>query len=514
MQDLRFAQLAFAGLTLLGLLACDQRQPAGSADFFSDTDPASAGDAGASADASVHVPDAQVPPPPAPLLTDQSRSLIDLLERGTLSKVDCDAYFAGQRDRETTLRCGKWMFFYAHLEVPGSPKELVDLIRENAPGSVGRSLEQFGLFPDPYSETGLPVGLSSGPDMAGGVSTYTLTCASCHFGQTTDGRYVVGQPNHQFAFGKFTLSVASLPELAAQPDKALPAEVESVLGPIRDEVFGNGLNRLSVIAQAIRLLPSLLVTQVTPPDDEAKRALAISPPGVMDPYSPPSLDDGVRIPVRMSPLWGIDPAGMKAAGSTHGAMLGSNGGAPDLEHILRTFAFIAGQIRALPLGENYDPEKVRPLIAYILSLKPPPPEKKLDASEVAAGRALFQERCVRCHNGPGHAGTQVFDPRVIGTDPNIIQLVDPDGTGTAIYDVLTPKEVTKGVRARRLSAVWSMTRLFHNGSAGSLADVFCLHGPRPPSALGPGYSTAGHAFTCDGLTRTQKQELISFLESQ
>jgi cytochrome c5 len=456
-------------------------------------------------------------PPSTPVLpsplTDQSRQLEDILEHGTLSQADCDAYFGGQTDRETTLRCGKWMFFYDHLEVPGSPAELVDLIRQNAPVSVGKSLEQFGLFPDPYSDTALPVGLAQGPDMAGGVSTYTLTCGSCHFGKTNDGRYVVGSPNHQFAFGKFTLTVSTLPELAVQPEKVLAPAVESIVGPVRDEVFGAGLTQLGVIGEAIRLLPNLIATQASPPDDAGKLALAILPTGVMDPYSPPSLDDGVTIPVRMSPLWGIDPEGMKAAGSTHGAMLGSNGGAPDLQHILRTFAFIASKIRALPLGQNYDESKVAPLIEYILSLRPPAQEKTLDAEEVAQGKELFYQRCFMCHHGPGYAGTEVFDPEVIGTDPNIVGLVDPDDTGHAIYDVLTPPELTKGLRARRLSAVWSLSRLFHNGSASSLDDVFCLHGPRPPSPLGSGYSTAGHNFTCEGLSSEQKQHLIRFLES-
>ena len=79
--------------------------------------------------------------------------------------------------------------------------------------------------------------------------------------------------------------------------------------------------------------------------------------------------------------------------------------------------------------------------------------------------------------------------------------------------MLTPSELTKGVRARRLSAVWSRKRLLHNGSAGSLADVFCLEGPRKESLLGEGYSTAGHPFTCEGLSVSEKELLIYYLES-
>jgi hypothetical protein len=458
-------------------------------------------------------------PPPAPSspivpspLVDQSRDLAEILENGTLTEEDCNRYFKGEHDRETTLRCGKWMFFYGHLEVPGAPAKIIDMMRENAPKTVGKSLEQYGLITDSSSKTGLPVGMADGPDMTGGVPTYTFTCAACHFGKITDGRYVVGSPNHEFEFGKLTLTIASLPELAVQPNKKLPAEVKDFLSPIADEFFGKGGSRFAAIAASISLLPSVVITKISPPNDEAKLALVVSPAGVMDPYAAPSLDDKVAIPVRMSPLWGIDQKAMTAAGSKHGAMLGSNGGAPDLQHIMRTSATISGKIRALPLGENYDEAKVLPLVEYVLSLNPPVTERKSDPVKVAAGGKLFGQKCFSCHNGPGYAGTRVFDPKEIGTDPNIIDLADPEKTGKAIFDVLTPSEVTKGIRARRLSAVWSMTRLFHNGNSNSLAEVFCLNGPRPENKRS-GYSSAGHMFTCDGLSKDEKNSLIYFLET-
>lgn len=463
------------------------------------------------------VDDDNFPPPSTPVepspLIDQSRDLYAILEYGTLSRTDCDAYFAGNRDRTTTLRCGKWMFFYENIGVPGSPAGVVDLIRNHAPNTVGRSLERLGLFPDPYSATGLPVGMADGPPMTAGVPTYTLTCGACHFGKTTDGRYVVGSPNHQFAFGKFVLSVASLPELAPNPFATLPPEAELAIGAVRNEVFGAGTTRLDLIVEAIKLLPSVIAGHATTVDNPAKIALAVLRPGVMDPYASPGLDDHAAIPVKMSPLWGIDPLAMTAAGSTHGAMLGSNGGAPDLAHILRTFAFIAGQIRGVPLGPSYDPANVEPLIQYIMSLTPPRPETLPDAALVASGKELFRESCFGCHAGPGFAGVEVFDPLVIGTDPNVVHLVNPDDSGRAMYDVLTPPEVTRGLRTRRLSAIWSQSRFFHNGSLSSLEEVFCLTGPRVPSALGAGFSTAGHSYTCDGLSVDDKNSLIAFLRS-
>src|SRR5687768_617270 len=60
-------------------------------------------------EAGVVTPDGPVAPAPStPVLpsplTDQSRELEDILEHGELSGADCDRYFAGQDDRETSLR--------------------------------------------------------------------------------------------------------------------------------------------------------------------------------------------------------------------------------------------------------------------------------------------------------------------------------------------------------------------------------------------------------------------------
>jgi hypothetical protein len=230
------------------------------------------------------------PPPSTPVanspLTDQSSNLQEVLEWGTLSQTDCTHYFGGQTDTTTTLRCGKWMFFYWNNNIPGSPQGLVDLIRHNAPKTVGTSLDKLGMIPDPTSATGLPVGLVQGPVMPGGVQTYSVTCSGCHFGQTPDGRYVAGQPNYKFAFNKYVLANSVLPLAAANPFEKLAPEVEQVLGPIRDEVFSNPFNRLSVIGQLIELIPDLIVTQPSLPDSTTMLHLAVNGTGVLDPYSP------------------------------------------------------------------------------------------------------------------------------------------------------------------------------------------------------------------------------------
>jgi mono/diheme cytochrome c family protein len=505
------ACLALAATGLLATTSCIASGPGAAESSATESAALEAADAG----------EAPFPPPSTPVepspLTDQSSDLQAVLEWGTLSETDCDNYFAGQTDRTTTLRCGKWMFFYGNDNLPGAPKGLVDLIRHNAPRTAGLSLEKWGMIPDPTSPTGLAVGLVPGPEMPGGVQTYTVTCAGCHFGQTPDGRYVVGQPNDRFSFGKFALATSVLPFLAANPFEQLPPEAKPVLGPIRQELFGNPFNgnELAVIGQLIDLIPDLIVTQPTILNSDQMVKLAVLSDGTMDDFAPPVVDDGVPCSLRNAALYGIDPAAMTAAGSTHGAMLSSTGGQPDLEHVFRTIAYESGAIRKLPLGPAYDhdPATFEPLTQYVMSLKAPVNPNPPAPDAVAAGAQLFKQQCFGCHNGPGFAGTAVFDPAVIGTDPEIARILDPNRTGEAVDDLVTPPELTYGVRARRLPGIWSWTRLFHNGQVTTLEDVFCLNGPRPASPPYPGHSTAGHAYTCDGLTTDQKESLIAFLKS-
>jgi hypothetical protein len=72
--------------------------------------------------------------------------------------------------------------------------------------------------------------------------------------------------------------------------------------------------------------------------------------------------------------------------------------------------------------------------------------------------------------------------------------------------------LTQGLRAPRLTGVWSAQRLLHNGSIDSLESLFCMNGLRPTIEQSP-YSDRGHTFTCDGLTDDEKTALMEFLRS-
>ncbi|RYZ81821.1 MAG: hypothetical protein EOP04_23255, partial [Proteobacteria bacterium] len=227
---------------------------------------------------------------PAWALTNESKDLKAVLENGTLNQADCDRYRAGQTDEETKLRCGKFMFFYDALGVPGLPKGLIDLLRKNAPNTVGKSLEKLGLHKDPYSPDALPVGFVSGPKQKGGYVGYTPTCATCHMGQTPDGRYVVGQPNHSFAASQLFLTLAVVPEVIFTYKKPLDPPVERVLRPLLDE-FYTGWNSVKVVGQLLKILPNVIATGKKGLNAEQKAFLATHPTGTLDAFAAPVFDE-------------------------------------------------------------------------------------------------------------------------------------------------------------------------------------------------------------------------------
>ena len=71
--------------------------------------------------------------------------------------------------------------------------------------------------------------------------------------------------------------------------------------------------------------------------------------------------------------------------------------------------------------------------------------------------------------------------------------------------------VTGGVKAPRLAGLAHMTRLLHNGSVGSLEELFCL-APRDPTTA-EAQTSAGHPQTCDGLTPQDKALLLAYLRT-
>ena len=97
------------------------------------------------------------------------------------------------------------------------------------------------------------------------------------------------------------------------------------------------------------------------------------------------------------------------------------------------------------------------LQAYQLSLAaPPPPAGSFDPAAAARGKLVFDASCAGCHAGALYtdAGAALHD-----------------ATETGMEALYATRSATKQYRTTPLRALWQHAPYFHDGSAGTLADV-------------------------------------------
>lgn len=197
---------------------------------------------------------------------------------------------------------------------------------------------------------------------------------------------------------------------------------------------------------------------------------------------------------------------------------------------------------------SYD-ETFKDLQQYLFSLAPPawsgaPP----DAALVAAGEALFDATCARCH-GVYHGGQAAFPDRVvalaeIGTDPlraEAMGAAEVAALNASWFAVPGPFEDTAGYLAPSLLGVWATAPYFHNGSVPDLAGVIdssdrpaiwqlddppaydearvgwaasaaVAGDPRAYDTAIPGLGNGGHTFG-DGLDGAERAALLAYLKT-
>jgi len=399
----------------------------------------------------------------------------------------CEAWRGGDDSESTRLRCGKQMFFYETFDTTGIPERLLVFAQRHYAGFYGRGFEKLGLVADPASEEGLPLGLA--PSRGGSLA---FTCAACHFGRLPDGRYAVGFGNTGFEYGRLIASLGGPLLLSFDLDE--PTVAPAIRAELKPHVLA-AKSRGGYDFDATTLGVVLLFrAQTSPFTVEVQERHLQLPPGTMDFLSPPLLDDGVWTPSRVLSLWNLPTREEQARAQMPHQLLSWNGGVPSLEVFLEGFV-------ALGFGRPHDASAFAPLRDYVQQLRAPKPPSPPDDD----GARLFGERgCRECHAGPSGEGTRVFTFAEIGTDAAYARIYGPaaDGSACCGLDAGSPY-ITRGIKAPRLSGVWAATRLLHDGSLGSLEELFCLT-PR---------TAPGHRQTCDGLTDAEKRALIAFLRA-
>lgn len=412
----------------------------------------------------------------------------------------CQRYRQGQTDRRTTLLCGKWMFFYESFNAPGPPSVLLEFVMNNFPEIVGPGFSKLGMIQDPTQANGMPLGLALG-GRSNGVPTHAFTCASCHFAKLPDGRFAVGAPNHDYDYGMQTLTFALFPLLALGGDPAQqdPAAVAKV-APMVARVNGDPALKQKLLEA---LNPIILAGGTAPSfSRDSQRAYATWLPGTQDfLMEPVPIDDKVHTVSKISALWGIPNEGEVAAAGLTSAMLGWTGGTRDLGLFMDGFV-------ALGFGKNVGSARdlARPLVEYVFSLRAPKNPAPPAAALVRKGEDLFAAKgCTGCHDGPRGSGKRLFDYAEIGTD-------DAMRSWGGKTLATTGAERTGKLKSPRLAGAWTFRRFLHNGSVGSLEELFCVPGPREKTLAAP-FGDQGHDYTCGGLSDGDKAALIAFLRA-
>ena len=490
---MRVFTAALASLALLS--GCTDGSTSGDDDPDPDPDPTPAADPFAP------------PPDRGAGLTDVSADLDAVLERGALATA-CADYERAPDDRRLRLLCGKAMFFDESFGTPGIPLPIVTWLVDHFPDEVGAGFARFGMVADPRSDAGLPLGLPPGPPL-GQVASVSFGCASCHFGRLPDGRYAVGAPNHDYAYGRQILAMTLLPALSvpgADPAAHHPDAIAAIQ-PFRtrmdaDPAIGTALLTalLPLITGGGGALPAFTA--------ENERYYAKWADGTMDfLIQPLPLDDGVHTISKISSLWSFpDEDELRVAGAPS-MMLGWTGGTASIHNFLAGFVDIGGG----PVAE-WPRERLGPLHDYVMSLRAPaPPAAGADA---ARGREVWLDAgCQECHGGPRGMGTKVYTYEEIGTDDAMRWWVDgPDHDGQPYNDIQfqAGDSITHGIKSPRLVGLWAMTKFLHNGALTSLEELLCL-APRPgvtEAAFGDG----GHTYGCD-LPEADRRALLDYLRS-
>jgi mono/diheme cytochrome c family protein len=157
------------------------------------------------------------------------------------------------------------------------------------------------------------------------------------------------------------------------------------------------------------------------------------------------------------------------------------------------------------LNANYavDSEIMEAVMAYMLSLTPPPNPRARGERE-ARGQAVFEaQRCHRCHLPPYYSDGQVVDWQVIRTDPDRIHNGFP-----------------KGYKVASLLRLDQYRFYLHDGSLTELSQLFdparlqpSYEAPGiPPGRRKPGTGVPGHMFGMR-LSPEDRAALVAWLQS-
>ena len=311
---------------------------------------------------------------------------------------------------------------------------------------------RYGLFPAPYPNDGLPMGLRKGNRPDGSKGGVAMDCMICH-GGSIGGTSYVGLGNTQL---DMTLLFNEMMKAEGRRMPPSTFVINSSRGTVNAGMFSVVLLSLRNPDLSFRVFPLPL---------------------------------GSSLPELDVPAWWL--LGKKSTMYYDGRT--------DARSVRTNMQFMLGE-KTLAQFKELEPT-FSDIQAYFKSLKPPKSPFPIDRAGADRGKSVFEKNCAKCHGtyGPnGEYPNRIIDLKTIGTDPSRALGIAPrfvaHYNSTWFGEDFPVDEEMTGYQAPPLDGIWATAPYLHNGSVPTLAALLKSSDRptrfyRPPSTDFANYDT-------------------------
>lgn len=413
--------------------------------------------------------------------------------------------------------CGKWMFINLGMKTKiGIPQALLKSISKMP--EIGNKFEGLGLLSDEtWKDEKFPFGVVEAKHLNPFSFKRTTTnkiaqisCAGCHTGKLTDGRYSLGMTNEEFDYGKFNqftlFSIWMVDRRKEDTTRWLP-ELISKYRKLESENNDFFLKLLKT-AEALPINDFLLrvIIGEEPPPLETQRSFLNSSPGVFNGFAPSLNFNDKQIYLTAPQIWEFGTE----AESHYGTLAAKN--TPE-DFVSEAFIYTTRSTRYSKA------QYLTPIAEYLKCIKAPVNLKIKDSVLYDQGEKVFKTNCTSCHDLNHGGGTFPVSPKDIGTPSTYIELFK-EYLPTEIQSKDTFKVIKKlnldnsatDIKVRRLNGIWTRQNLTSNGQIKGIDHLFCLNGKKREILDTNNPKTQSiHLDLCENYTDKEKKALIEYL---
>jgi hypothetical protein len=416
----------------------------------------------------------------------------------------------------SVVLCGKWMFINLGMKTNiGIPTALLKSIQQF--DEVGPKLKNLGFHSDAsWDEKDWPFGIvdtsHQNPLSLKRVSVNSvkqISCAACHTGKLSDGRYSLGAANENLEYGKFNLyslfSIWMVDKDRLDPKKWHPDLIKKyeTLSKINTSSFLKNLTAISKVP-VNNIILKYLIGEEAPPL-ETQLSFLNSQTGIYNGFAP-SLNFKDR-------QYYISAPQLYEVGTEKEAHYGSLAGHENIDNfILEAFVYSTS-------SKKYNKEiYIKPIKEFLKCLKAPKIQKPIDKDLYSSGKEIFTASCTKCHNLQNGGGSGTVPQEVINTPAQYLQIFnnyepkDIQSKRTLkLLEKLSLVTTTKEVKVRRLKGIWTRSKLSINGQLEGLDQMFCLNSTLRKDLSQSTRTQQIHSDLCNDYSTEEKLSLKEYL---